>query len=924
MKKYLLGALALPLAFAACTNDDFESINNESQVLNGETIELPENFALIGAKQNADTRAGMINNHIGWFPVSKTLATLDAEGILDENNWDHIGLAWLNMAGAQNGMVYTNYDFTHYGWLNSGATGPEYDKCENYVLENGVWFTGDIAQNSQFKKWDKATKAETNVENFWSSDHYEFTSANFANAGVDNNRGLFRTSLGTIFGGDYLVYYPYNPNLKDVDYLKAISTNRFTNAKNDAVSNSVGLYTGDYKSALAPELFNIGRTSIKGGTQASQFNLGQLSGMIAVKVANNSSATIEDITSVTLYAKDGAFYTSVPLNASLITDNESVKKGTELYTNLEKAETTTTLISKASDARSGIDLTTNTYTVFGFAALPTTIKEYIVIVQDKDGNSFAQHGENLIIPAGAFAGGITVNLTSQLNSENLYAYDESSFATALIKANNYVTSNSGKKSTINLLGTVELNKPYEIKANVTVKAMTANDKLVITRQKEEEKQVTLFAYQNSTLDCDVDIQGVGCCNLYPGLLNMNGSLAANRTIKNFGSTIVFGQNAQPTNKVTSIINGTINNTIDKEDEAKTPSSIVIEKYTTVSLNGTLNNEEGNSVTVATAGTTSTGEDGTLNIYANGKMLNNGDMTIYGNVATENGGVFENYANVTVKVSAQITGKGVTYQDLDAAYICEVNSLVRYNDAINNSKDAIHFTTLVRFIDTATPADVEYTLAPNTIDGKITNKSDRIIDFESAISAGKQLTLNGKLDADGVTTIPTTIGKLTIVNGGLTMKHANLTMAALEINHKKGVDRWTNFQEVLKVTGNVDIANFNPGTAGDNLLSFEKGVEIGGNLTVNNTNSKNVEFAKGTTSTINGGVTVAKMGMMKFEANSVTTIKGDTGFDNNGKVDITPQTAVDGSDVAARVICKKFTNFGDTSKWLNGSYPQNIL
>lgn len=28
MKKYLLGALALPLAFAACTNDDFESINN--------------------------------------------------------------------------------------------------------------------------------------------------------------------------------------------------------------------------------------------------------------------------------------------------------------------------------------------------------------------------------------------------------------------------------------------------------------------------------------------------------------------------------------------------------------------------------------------------------------------------------------------------------------------------------------------------------------------------------------------------------------------------------------------------------------------------------------------------------------------------------------------------------------------------------
>lgn len=157
-----------------------------------------------------------------------------------------------------------------------------------------------------------------------------------------------------------------------------------------------------------------------------------------------------------------------------------------------------------------------------------------------------------------------------------------------------------------------------------------------------------------------------------------------------------------------------------------------------------------------------------------------------------------------------------------------------------------------------------------------------------------------------------------------MKHADLTMAALEINHKEAVNRWTNFQEVLKVTGNVDITNFNPGTAGNKLLSFEKGVEFGGNLTVDDTNSNNVEFAKGTTSTIDGGITVNPEGMMKFEANSVTTIYGDAGFDNKGKVDITPQTKVSGTDVAARVICKSFTNFGDTSKWLNGSYPQDIL
>lgn len=643
--------------------------------------------------------------------------------------------------------------------------------------------------------------------------------------------------------------------------------------------------------------------------------------MIAVDVRNESGAPINDITSVALYAKEGGFYTSVSLDANKIATNGDVTKGAALYVNDGKAETTATLISTAADASNGVDLTDDTYTRFTFAALPTTIDEYIVIVQDKEGNSYAEEGSNLVIPAGAWADKITITLTKALSSAELYAYDEASFATALTKANAYVAT-PGNTSVINLLGAVELTNNYNIKANVIVKAMTANDKLIITRQKGSS--VILSAFIGSTLDCDVDIQGVGCCGLNPGLLNMNGNLAANRTINNFGSEIVFGKGATSGNKVTSIINGTINNTIDKEDEAETPSSIVIGKYTTVSLYGTLNNEEGNSVTVETAGTTNTGEDGTLNIYANGKMLNNGDMTIYGNVATENAGVFENYANVTVKVSAQITGKGVTYQDLNAAYICEVNSLVRYNDAINNSKDAIHFTTLVRFIDVNPANDVVYTLVPNTTDGKITNKNGRPIDFESAISAGKQLTLNGKLDADGVTTIPTTIGKLTIVNGGLTMNHADLTMGALEINHKETVNRWTNFQEVVKVTGDVDIANFNPGSAGDNLLSFEKGVEIGGNLTVNNTNSNNVEFAKGTTSTINGGVTVAKMGMMKFEANSVTTIKGDAGFANDGKVDITPQTAVGGSDVAARVICKSFTNFGNTNKWLNGSYPQDIL
>ena len=905
MKKYLLGALALPLAFAACTNDDFESINNnESQALNGETIELPENFALVGAKQNADTRAGLIGKAVGWFPVAQTL---DETSILDEKNWDHIGLAWVGTSN--DGQVYTNYDFTHYGWLNNGEKEPKYDKCNDNVLTNGVWFTGDADRANQFKD------VNGYVADFWNSTSYKFDENTFNAAGVGANRGLFRTSFGTIFSGNYLVYYPYNPDLKDIDYLKAISPIKFQRVDATTCAINTG-YTGDNLKAIAPDLFMVGRTRIDGGTQAAEFSLGQLSGMILVDVENKSGNDI-NIASVALYAKKGGFYTSVSLDANKIATKDDVAKGAALYVNDGKAETTATLISTAVDPSTGFTLENNKYTRFTFAALPTTIDEYIVIVQDKDGNSYAISGTNLIVEPFDWSK-VTVTLNDELSSAELYAYDEASFATALTKANAYVAT-PGNTSIINLLGAVELTQSYDIKANVTVKAMTANDKLIITRK--EGSSVTLSAFKQSTLDCDVDIQGRGCCDLYPGLLIMNGNLEANRTINNFGSKIVFGKYASPVNRVTSIIDGIINNTIDEEDEAKIPSSIEIGAYTTVSLNGTLNNEEGNSVTII-AGDGSTGNDGTLNIYAKGKMLNNGDMTIYGNVATENGGAFENNETVTVKVSAQITGKGVTVQAEDAAYICEVNSEVRYNDAINNKEDAIHPTTLVRFIDTDTPANVEYTLVPNTTDGKITNKNGRKIDFESAITKGYVLTLNGKTE-DGVT-IPTTIGKLTIVGGGFVMQHANLTMDALEINHKDAVDKWTNIKEVLKVTGDVNIKNFNPGTASDEFLSFEKGVKIGGNLVVDNTNSNYVEFAKGTTSTIDGGVTVNPNGKMKFEANSVTTIYGDDGFDNNGQVDITPQTKVSGTDVAARVICKKFTNFGDTSKWLNGSYPQDIL
>ena len=319
----------------------------------------------------------------------------------------------------------------------------------------------------------------------------------------------------------------------------------------------------------------------------------------------------------------------------------------------------------------------------------------------------------------------------------------------------------------------------------------------------------------------------------------------------------------------------------------------------------------------------------------------------------------------VKVSAQITGKGVTTQAENAQYICEVNSVTRYNDAINNDKmTAAHRTTLVRFIHSdkvtnpyTTP--YPYVLKPNDSEGKIVNVDGRTIDFEVDLNTDEVFQLQHALN-DNQEPIATTIGDLTIVNGGFEMEHAALTVANFEINHAEPVQRWTRIEEKLHVTGDVNITNFHR-TGGEANLEFEKGVAIGGDMTVANTNGDNIIFAATTENNISGNLKIDKAATVSFGANTVNSIGatltvdnstvtfGDasqntigvdidvnaTGkmtfdvnsitaiinwFHNDGQVEFLPATGLDDTDVAARVTCTGYDHEQDPSYWTNGSYP----
>lgn len=907
--RILLGALVFPLVFAACTNDEFE-VNNASQQpgLEGDMIELPENFALVGAKADeAATRAGQIDGRMGWYPTLKTdLGTpnqIDLEDLQTESNWDEIGLAWLNVS--EDGQVYSNYRFTHFGWLNSGATGADFDECNDNMLDNGVWFngTGFVKHNGN--------GGETSVSSFGSGP-YTFTSTEFASAGVGASLGVFQTTSGTIFGGNYLVYYPFNAELKDYGYLRATSPTTFTRDASE-----------DYDVAVSPDFFMVGRTSITGGTQSSDFNLRRLSGAVAIQLVNETGAAINNIKSVILYARGGAFYTSVQLDSRKIT-GEVITSATDLFVNTANAETSKTLVSSVNTP---VSISDNGNEVFAFTALPVSINGYTIVVQDTEGNSWATTSSDMLTvnPGGTipYWTGIPVKIQAP-KADEMYAYDEASFKQALAKARAIVSP-----VTIHLLGTVELTGVETIPGNVTVAAETDADKLVLTSG--ESRSVVLAVQDGAVFDCDVDIQGEGCCGLWPAELRMNGDLAADRTITNEGGRIQFGfrsLNSDKT-KMTSVINGTINNLVDPNDETNI-GDIDINAYTTVQLNGTLTNN--GTIDIATAGTGLQNDDAALNVF--GTLTNNNEVTLQGNLSTGSNGTFANNDIFTVKVSAQITGKGVTEQADNAQYICEVNSVVRYNDAINNDPmTAAHRTTLVRFIE---GSNYDYVLEPNNDNGQIVNVDGDVINFESKIPAGQVLKLQNEVE--GAEPVATTIGNLTIVNGGFELEHAALTMANFEINHEEAIGRWTRIEQKLNVTGNVNITNFQRNVGAANL-EFQQGVTVGGNMTIANTNGDDVIFAAGTlnaitgnlnanktevifgkstNNTVGGNIDVDADGKMEFQVNSLTAITN--WFYNDGKVNIAPATSSTGSDVAARVTCAGFDHQGDENYWTNGSFP----
>lgn len=416
-------ALALPAVFAACTSDDLLTENNAvSTSVNGEMVELGDNFALNLGRNGGDEAAtrsawGHVNNSLKffWYPMSN--------GTWDQNAADKVGLCWYGTDGdkkyaTSNGEVYTNYMFTHFGWKILG-TEFDYDTNTSYA----------IIQNTQAgtKKGDGATSVS---EADYTLDNY--TTATENQNKWDGSQGLFKTENKSIFKGDYIVYTPYQESMVEIGHIPAIvdAVQYQSNTVNDSLKN-VGKYTVSYGKV----------EGIDGGVQAEGLKMRNLTNVIRISIANKAADAI-NLKKVILLDKEGkGFYTKNYLSATKIFADQNDVYQTALNSN-ETVETTNAIsVEFASDLATPTagDLTiaaTNGTATACVVAMPTTIADMAVVLVNQDGKAKIVDVKNFTIARGGSAKvNVEIKNANEFNTAIVTSEDEWSTAISTSTAN---------------------------------------------------------------------------------------------------------------------------------------------------------------------------------------------------------------------------------------------------------------------------------------------------------------------------------------------------------------------------------------------------------------------------------------------------------------------------------------------------------
>ena len=694
------------MAIVSCSSEDVSDFTSTQQAPeDSRLIQLDSNFALAGVGDEGSTTrthwemvGGSLKNK--FLPILTRDAAVDDVLAADvDPTAQSVGLCWLGQTpGAE---VYTNYQFYHFGWLKQGQTTATIE-CDD--LTNGAWYdeikftaTGDVAGK------------EPAVANFaWNGGVVK----DFAITDLNYNSGVYKTDNKAIFGGQYIVYYPFNQEFNEVGTIPAKARTSFSPVPTTLTDPALGDATFRYSAPV----------TIEGGNQAAGFGLYNLSALVQLKVTGVSGAPIDQIV---LWSKKEQLLEQANLAADKIVAG---KKGTELYAETKGTKTIVAALKTAATVSA-----TSPVNAF-ITALPTKVEDLVAFVHRTDGNwATKELGEVEFEPNSGKL--VTINVAADDFEKKFIAVDEATLKTALTEA-------TGLTATIEVIGDITLTSNITInEPNITIKG----DDIIVP------EDVTLTV--NTKMESDVRVLGKSCCSgAQGGRLVINGGKLGNVTMEPAEATVTAANYDTYNPAVTYGGAATIDagKTFDVQAGNVTVNAAVAHK-------GNINIAEGAKLLVNGTGDlnfmgSTVVNDGTIEVKKVGKF----DITDKdGNASATDGKNMTNNGTFIHNVDAAV-GTAVQLMNQNGEYRCRVDKQIKLDDAYQKWTAC----SVIEMVD----AGQTYNLgvAEKNIEYKHNGK---FIDIE--VNTTSLTTFNNPADGEGNGDDKNIqVGKLTVMQGGL--------------------------------------------------------------------------------------------------------------------------------------------------------------
>ena len=473
----ILMALAAT-AMVGCTSDDLNEFSSKQAVEDSRLIELDQNFALAGVGvEGVATRThwtGDLKNE--FLPIYAKDASSSKLSEVADLTAQAVGLCWLGQTPGTD--VYTNYQFYHFGWLNKGEAKA---KIECNKLTNGAKYDEITVSSGSANAEAKATD--------WGAAGLPDKAKKDGADNLNYNSGVYKTDNKSIFGGQYIVYYPFNEDFKEAGTIPAAAKTNWDKVPTAFTSPEIGKETFRYSAPV----------TIKGGDQAADFGLYNLSSLVQLRVAAAKGYTgSTKFDQIVLYSAKAQLLKQANLAADKIVAG---KKGVEIYA---ETEGTKTIVANFETAQN-LTATDGSVTSAYITVLPTTVEDLVVLVHGTVGGKgkWAKVSKPNTVFEDGGARRLDITVADADFKTDFIAVDDASLKKALDEAR-AVPASATAPQKITVIGDIAINTAKDINDSKDAFITITGDALIVP----EDVTLTL----NTNLESDLRVLGKSCCS----------------------------------------------------------------------------------------------------------------------------------------------------------------------------------------------------------------------------------------------------------------------------------------------------------------------------------------------------------------------------------------------------------------------------